>query len=139
MARSRTEWGTTYPFSAFRELWPGAPGSEDYHTSRGDVTIGHDVWLGSGAIIMSGVTVGHGAVVAAHAIVTRDVPPYAIVGGNPAKVIRYRFDESIIADLLDARWWDLPQEKIATLIPLLQSDRIRELVAAVKVLRAQSS
>ena len=78
----RTDWGTTYPFSAFRELWPGAPRSDEYHTSRGDVTIGHDVWLGSGAIILSGVTIGHGAVVAAHAIVTKDVPAYAIVGGN---------------------------------------------------------
>ena len=67
------------------------------------------------------------------------MPPYAIVGGNPAKVIRYRFDEETIAALLDAHWWDLPRDKIATLIPLLQSDRVRELVAAVKVLRAQSS
>jgi carbonic anhydrase/acetyltransferase-like protein (isoleucine patch superfamily) len=85
------------------------------------------------------VTVGHGAVVAAHAIVTKDVPAYAIVGGNPAKVIRFRFDEETIAALLDAKWWDLPREKIATLIPLLQSDRIRELIAAVKVLRTQCS
>jgi acetyltransferase-like isoleucine patch superfamily enzyme len=135
----RTDWGTTYPFSAFRELWSSAPPSEEYHTSRGDVTIGHDVWLGSGAIIMSGVTVGHGAVVAAHAIVTKDVPPYAIVGGNPARVIRYRFDEDTVAALLDAKWWDLPREKVATLIPLLQSDRIRELIAAVRVLQAQGS
>jgi acetyltransferase-like isoleucine patch superfamily enzyme len=133
----RTDWGTTFPFSAFREFWPQAPATEDYHTSRGDVVIGHDVWLGSGAMIMSGVTIGHGAVVAAHAVVTKDVPPYAIVGGNPAKVIRYRFDEATIAALLEARWWDLPREKVATLIPLLQSDRIRELVAAVKVLRTQ--
>jgi len=135
----RIDWGTTYPFSAFRELWPAAPMSEGYHASRGDVTIGHDVWLGSGAIILSGVTVGHGAVVAAHAIVTKDVPPYAVVGGNPARVIRYRFDEETIAALLNAQWWDLPREKIATLIPLLQSDRIRELIAAVKVLRTQSA
>jgi acetyltransferase-like isoleucine patch superfamily enzyme len=134
----RTEWGTTYPFSAFPELWSQAPATEDYHSSRGDVTIGHDVWVGSGAIIMSGVVVGHGAVVAAHAVVTKDVPPYAIVGGNPAKIIRYRFDEETIASLLEARWWDLPRERIATLIPLLQSDRIRELLAAVRVLHAQS-
>ena len=103
------------------------------------MTIGHDVWLGSGATILSGITIGHGAVVAAHALVTKDVPPYAIVGGNPAKIIRYRFDDGTIAALLEARWWDLPRERIATLIPLLQSDRIKELVAAVKVLRAQSS
>lgn len=135
----RTDWATTFPFSAFPELWPSAPRTEDYHSTRGDVVIGHDVWLGSGAMIMSGVNVGHGAVVAAHAIVTKDVPPYAIVGGNPAKIIRYRFDEATIAALLEARWWDLPREKIATLIPLLQSDRIKELVAAVKVLRAQGA
>jgi len=135
----RMDWGTTYPFSALPDLWPLAPKTEDYHSSRGDVVIGHDVWLGSGAIILSGVTVGHGAVVAAHAVVAKDVPPYAIVGGNPAKVIRYRFDEATIEALLEAKWWDLPREKIATLIPLLQSDRIRELIAAVRVLRAQSS
>ena len=135
----RTDWGTTYPFSALRDLWPLAPETGDYHTSRGDVTIGHDVWLGSGAIILSGVTIGHGAVVAAHAVVTKDVPPYAIVGGNPARIIRHRFDEATVAALLDARWWDLPPERVATLIPLLQSDRIRELIAAVKVLQAQSS
>ncbi|WP_210487554.1 CatB-related O-acetyltransferase [Microvirga antarctica] len=135
----RVDWATTYPFSALRSLWPSAPETNDYHGSRGDVTIGNDVWLGSGATILSGVTVGHGAVVAAHALVTKDVPPYAIVGGNPAKLIRYRFDEATIAALLEARWWDLPRERIATLIHLLQSDRIRELIAAVKVLRAQSS
>ena len=67
------------------------------------------------------------------------MPPYAIVGGNPAKVIRYRFDEATIQSLLEAGWWELPKEKVATLIPLLQSDRIRELIAAVRVLRAQSS
>ncbi|NIX77231.1 CatB-related O-acetyltransferase [Microvirga terricola] len=134
----RTDWGTTYPFSALPDLWPAAPKTEDYHSSRGDVTIGHDVWLGSGAIILSGITIGHGAVVAAHAVVTKDVPPYAIVGGNPAKVIRKRFDDATIEALLDIQWWDLPREKIATLIPLLQSDRLRELIAAVRVLRAQS-
>jgi acetyltransferase-like isoleucine patch superfamily enzyme len=135
----RTNWGTTYPFSALRELWPSAPVTEDYHTSRGDVRIGHDVWLGSGAIILSGVTVGHGAVVAAHAVVTKDVPPYGIVGGNPAKLIRHRFDEATVEALLQAAWWELPREKIATLIPLLQSDRIKELIAAVRVLRARSA
>ncbi|MCB8822089.1 CatB-related O-acetyltransferase [Microvirga rosea] len=135
----RMDWTTTYPFSALRELWPTAPQTDDYHTSRGDVTIGNDVWLGSGAIILSGVTVGHGAVIAAQAVVTKDVPPYAIVGGNPAKVIRYRFDEPTIQGLLDSAWWELPREKIAVLIPLLQSDRVRELIAAVRVLRAQSS
>jgi acetyltransferase-like isoleucine patch superfamily enzyme len=135
----RTDWVTTYPFSALRDLWPMAPDVNDYHTSRGDVTIGSDVWLGSGAIILSGVTVGHGAVVAAGALVTRDVPPYAIVGGNPAKLIRFRFDETVVAALLETAWWDLPQGQVATLIPLLQSGRIEELIAAVRALRARSS
>src|SRR5919112_1299826 len=119
--------------------WRNPHNQTRVHLARMAGRHGHDVWLGSGAIVMSGVTVGHGAVVAAHAVVTRDVPPYAIVGGNPAKVIRYRFDEETIAALLDAKWWELPREKIATLIPLLQSDRFRELVAAVKVLRTQCS
>jgi hypothetical protein len=77
--------------------------------------------------------------VAAHAVVAKDVPPYGIVGGNPAKLIRHRFDEATVEALLQAAWWDLPREKIATLIPLLQSDRIKELIAAVRVLRARSA
>jgi acetyltransferase-like isoleucine patch superfamily enzyme len=135
----RIDWATTYPFSALPEIWPSAPRSEAYHSSRGDVVIGHDVWLGSGAVILSGVTVGHGAVVAAHALVTKDVPPYAVVGGNPAKVIRYRFDEATVAALLDTAWWDLPRNEVASLIPLLQSDRVADLIAAVRALRARSS
>jgi acetyltransferase-like isoleucine patch superfamily enzyme len=135
----RIDWGTTYPFSALRDLWPSAPGTDDYHSSRGDVTIGHDVWLGSGAIVLSGVAIGHGAVVAAHAVVTRDVPPYAIVGGNPAGIIRYRFDEATIRDLLEIAWWDLPPPAVARLIPLLQSNRTAELIARVRELRARSS
>jgi len=135
----RVDWATTYPFSALRGLWPGAPATEDYHASRGDVNIGHDVWLGSGALILSGVTIGHGAVVAAAAVVTRDVPPYAIVGGNPARVIRRRFDDATIASLLEAAWWDLPPAEVAGIVPLLQSERIPDLLAAVRALRARSS
>jgi tetrahydrodipicolinate N-succinyltransferase len=70
-------------------------------------SIGHDVWIGHSAIIMSGVKVGNGAVVGAGAIVTKDVPPYAIVAGNPAKIIRYRFTEEVIADLMEIKWWNL--------------------------------
>lgn len=76
-----------------------------YDCSR-PVKIGNDVWIGRGAFVKGGVTIGDGAVVAAHAVVTKDVPPYAIVGGVPAKVLRYRFDEETVKELLELRWWD---------------------------------
>ena len=78
------------------------------------IHIGHDVWIGYGAIIMDGVTVGTGAIVGAAAVVTKDVPPYAIVAGVPARIIRYRFDENTIKRLLESRWWDFPEDFIAT-------------------------
>lgn len=135
----RLDWGSTFPFGAFRDAWPTAPEGEGYHGTRGDVTIGADVWLGSQAMILSGVKIGHGAVVAARTVVTKDVPPYAIVGGNPGKLIRHRFDEATVAALLDAAWWDLPERDVATLVPLLQSERVEALLAAVRALRARSS
>jgi acetyltransferase-like isoleucine patch superfamily enzyme len=117
----RLDFVTTYPFGAMTGIWPEAAGNTDFSVSKGDVTIGHDVWLGSGCFILSGVTIGHGAVVAARAVVTKDVPAYAVVGGNPARVMRYRFDEMTIARLLASQWWDLPRDQIQNLIPLLQS------------------
>lgn len=128
----RTDWVTTYPFPEWPDLWPGAAGIEGSHATRGDVTIGHDVWLGSQSMVLSGVTIGTGAVVAARAVVTRDVPPYAIVGGNPARVIRLRFDEETVAALLASRWWALPRETVVDLLPLLMSDRTDELLAALR-------
>jgi len=82
--------------------------------------IGHDVWIGNRAIIPGGVTIGTGAVVAAGAVVTKDVPPYAIVGGNPARLIRYRFEEDDIRFLLESRWWELPEEELRALSPAFQ-------------------
>ncbi len=128
----RLDFVTTYPFGAMASVWPEATGLDGYAATRGDVVIGHDVWLGSGCMIMSGVTVGDGAVVAARAVVTKDVPPYGIVGGNPAKLIRHRFDAAIVERLLAARWWDLPRERIVPLIPLLQSADVAGLLAALE-------
>lgn len=127
----RTDWATTFPFSAFRERWPKAASGEAYHRTGGDVAIGHDVWIGSQAMIMSGVTIGHGAVIGARSVVVKDVAPYEIVGGVPAKTIRYRFDAEAIDRLLDAAWWNLPDEEISRLVPLLQSEDIPALLKAV--------
>lgn len=136
----RTDWPTTYPFRAFADLWPGAETlGADYHGSRGAVSIGSDVWVGSGAMILSGVTIGHGAAIGARAVVARDVMPYTIVGGNPARAIRARFDAETVAALLETAWWDLPDPDIATLLPLLQSTGVAALLAAVRALRARSS
>lgn len=128
----RTEWATTYPFPALPGLWPEAAGMGGHDATRGDVTIGHDVWIGSQAMIMSGVSIGHGAVIAARAVVTKDVAPYAIVGGNPAREIRKRLPEADIATLLAARWWDLPEAEVKALLPLLMSERIGELAARIR-------
>jgi acetyltransferase-like isoleucine patch superfamily enzyme len=128
----RLDFVSTYPFGAMTGIWSEAAGRTDFSVSKGNVTIGHDVWLGSGCLIMSGVTIGNGAVVAAHAVVTKDVPPYAVVGGNPAKIIRQRFDEASIARLNASQWWDFPRERIVELIPLLQSADIIGFLTAVE-------
>lgn len=123
----RLDWITTYPFPALPGLWPEAAGLDGSHASHGDVTIGHDVWLGSQCLVLSGVSIGHGAVVAARAVVTRDVPPYAIVAGNPARIVRYRMPPEKIEMLLASRWWDWSQAEIKQRIPLLMSDRVENL------------
>lgn len=109
----RVDWVTTYPFSVlFKDVWPEAAKIEGHPTSNGDVIIGNDVWIGFGSTILSGITVGDGAVIAANSLVTKNVPPYAIVGGNPAKLIKYRFDDQTIQRLLELAWWDWPLDKI---------------------------
>ncbi len=90
------------------------------------INIGSDVWLGTKATILSGVTIGHGAVVAAGSVVTKDVPPYAIVGGIPAKVIKYRFEDQLIKKLLDIKWWEWSDEKIMLNKEFFQSEQLSE-------------
>jgi carbonic anhydrase/acetyltransferase-like protein (isoleucine patch superfamily) len=116
-----------------------APVGVKCHVSRGDVQIGADVWVGSGATILSGVRIGHGAIIGARAVVTRDVPDYAIVGGNPAKVIRLRFEPDLIAALVETAWWELPREQVASLIPMLQAGDIPAFIAARKAIGSQAS
>jgi acetyltransferase-like isoleucine patch superfamily enzyme len=131
----RIDFGSTYPFHSFPDLWPGVPPAERFPYASGDVAIGSDVWIGAGATVLSGVAIGDGAVVAARAVVTKDVAPYAIVAGNPAREVGRRFDEATVAALLETRWWDLPVEQVRGLVPLLQSTDVQGLIAACRRLR----
>lgn len=119
------EWLSTYPFSSMLEN----ADLPECSFSRGDVSIGSDVWLCSDVIILSGVSIGHGAVVSAGSVVTRDVAPYSIVAGNPASHVRWRFDEPNREALLDMAWWTWSVEEIARIAPLLCSSNIAALLA----------
>lgn len=121
----RMDWVTTYPFSY---LWDEAKHIPGHPRTKGDVTIGSDVWIGADAVISSGVSIGHGAVVAARAVVTKDVPHYAVVAGNPATIIKYRFNEETIKALLEIAWWDWDRDRISANIEHLLSDRIDEFI-----------
>lgn len=123
---------STYPFPLFYEEWdlPVAQVTEAWD-NKGDIVIGNDVWIGYEAVILSGVHIGDGAVIGTRAVVTRDVEPYTIVGGVPAKPIRRRYTQDVI-DLLEAvRWWDLPREDIRRLLPVLRKGDAKELACAL--------
>ena len=115
----------TYPFPIFFEEW-GLDRTRvaDAWDNKGDITVGSDVWIGYEAVVLSGVTIGDGAIIGARAVVTRDVPPYAIVGGVPARLIRKRFDDKTVETLLRLKWWDWPSEKIARHIAAIQNGRL---------------
>lgn len=100
---------SSFPFIIFQSYWPEVPFIEN---RKKDTVIGHDVWIGYDATIMPGVTIGDGAIIGTRAVVTKDVAPYEIVGGNPAKVIRKRYDEDTIVFLLKLQWWNWPIETI---------------------------
>lgn len=119
---------STYPFPIFFEEWDlDVKNITDAWDNKGNIIIGNDVWIGYEAVILSGVTIGDGAVIGTHAVVTKDVPPYTIVGGVPAKPIRRRFDDATIAKLLELKWWDWPEERIKARIKIIQSGQIDEL------------
>lgn len=119
---------STYPFPIFFEEW-GLAGKDISNAwdNRGDIVIGNDVWIGYEAVILSGVTIGDGAIIGTRAVVTKDVPPYTIVGGVPAKPIRKRFDDETIKKLEEVRWWNWDDEKIRQSIQAIQNGDIATL------------
>ncbi|MDD6339628.1 MAG: CatB-related O-acetyltransferase [Butyrivibrio sp.] len=120
---------STYTFPIFFDEWELDPVNiRDAWDNKGDIVIGNDVWIGYEAVIMQGVTIGDGAIIGTRALVTKDVPPYTIVGGAPAKPIKNRFSEEIIAKLLEMKWWDWPEERIKANIAAIQRGDIDALI-----------
>ena len=122
---------STYPFNIFGHGWEEGFDVKTWEAeNRGDTTVGHDVWMGMGALVMPGITIGHGAIVAARSVVTHDVPPYAIVGGNPARTMRMRFDERTVERRLAIAWWDGPGDKSSRNLDAVRGADIARLEAA---------
>ena len=119
---------STYPFSIFGNGWENAMENKSF-PNKGDLIIGNDVWIGHNATLMAGITVGDGAIIATNSTVVKDVPPYAIVGGNPANVIRHRFSEETISKLLEIKWWDWDIEKITKNVQHLTSGDVDKLLS----------
>jgi virginiamycin A acetyltransferase len=118
---------TTYPFSIFRNGWEKATPKMSELPFKGDTVIGNDVWIGYNSLIMPGVHIGNGSIIASNSVVVNDIDPYSIVGGNPAKLIRKRFESDITNLLEDMRWWDWPIEKITEHLEVLTSNDINKL------------
>ena len=114
---------STYPFNIFNGWKKDHPSMNDLPI-KGDTIVGNDVWIGENVTIMPGVKIGDGVIIGKHSVVTKDIPPYCIVGGNPAKIIKKRFDDEIINLLLELKWWDRPIKEINELIPLLTNSDI---------------
>lgn len=125
----RTDWFTNYPFPIFGSGWEIA--MPDHWPHKGDTVIGNDVWIGYGTTIMPGIHIGDGAIIATCAVVTRDVEPYSIVGGNPAQEIRKRFDAEVIQELLQIQWWNWDIEKITRNLKAICHSNLEALRQAV--------
>lgn len=132
-ANHRISSVTTYPFHVFGGLWGEmTPEHMAQLPFKGDIVVGNDVWLGRGCVVMPGVKIGDGAIIGAYSIVTRDVEPYTVVGGNPARFIKKRFDGCLVELLLRLRWWDLEPEALAGLLPLLCDPDLEKVTRQIK-------
>ncbi len=127
-ANHRTAGLSTFPFPIFAP-WRGRWDGELDFPVRGDTVVGNDVWIGYDALVMPGVTIGDGAIVATRSVVTSNVPPYAVVGGNPARVIRQRFDPTTVGRLLQIAWWTWTPELVGEAIPLISQADVDALEA----------
>lgn len=124
---------STYTFPLFYEEWELKKSNiTTACDNKGDIVIGNDVWIGYEAVIMAGVHIGDGAIIAARAVVTKDVPPYTIVGGTPAKEIRKRFDAEVIQQLLMLKWWDWATDEIRQYLPYITEGKLNELLTVKK-------
>lgn len=126
-ANHLTDALSTYPFAVFGKGWENAMEGKSY-PQKGNINIGNDVWIGYNATIMAGVTIGDGAIIATNATVIKDVAPYTIVGGNPAKEIRKRFSEDVITKLLELQWWNWDIEKITKNVQNLTDKEIEKII-----------
>ena len=124
---------SSYPFAVFGGAWAErTPPHLSQLPFKGDTVVGSDVWIGRESVILPGVTIGDGAIVAAYSVVTRDVEPYTVVGGNPARLIRRRFDEALTEMLLKLRWWDFKPEELAEFLPVLCDGNLEAARAAIR-------
>ena len=132
-ANHRIGSATTYPFNVFGGAWTEAtPDHMSQLPRKGDTVLGNDVWLGRECVVMPGVKIGDGAVVAAYSVVTRDVAPYTVAGGNPARFIKNRFDDELTGLLMRLKWWDLPPEELVAWLPFLCDENLEHLRSALK-------
>ncbi|MGF0114904.1 CatB-related O-acetyltransferase [Promicromonospora sp. Marseille-Q5078] len=129
-ANHRMDGPSTFPFPTMGGAWAAHFDLITDLPGRGDTVVGNDVWFGHGATVMPGVRIGHGAIVAAGAVVTRDVPDYGIVGGNPARLLRTRYDAEDVARLLAVAWWDWPVEQVTAHVRTIMSGSVDELERA---------
>lgn len=126
-ANHRMNSVTTYPFNIMGNGWEKSIPSIEDLPLKGDTIIGNDVWLGQNVAVMPGVHIGDGSIIAANSVITKDVPAYHIAGGNPAKIIKKRFDDNLIEYLLELKWWDWSQEKIFNNLKILCSPNIEDI------------
>jgi acetyltransferase-like isoleucine patch superfamily enzyme len=123
----RLDWLSTYPFNVLKLKYPLAKNIIGHPETKGDVIIGNDVWIGNGVTILSGVTIGDGAVLAAKSVITKNVKPYEVWGGNPAKLMKNRFNKETTIKLLELKWWDWDEERVAGNVMHLCSNNVDNL------------